>query len=436
MKEEAQSPPGRGALRGIKQTLRKILAEVEARPAQLAEILGVASEALIAFDAFRCILHANRPAESIFGYEPGALAGRSTDMLIPERLRQPDAPPIAATSDLMQVELPGLMCDGGERDIEWCFGAACRESTPIFVTTVRDRGELVRMLDALRLSEERFQLFVNGVRDCAIFMLDAGGRVSSWNAGAERITGWPTAEIQGQPYEIFFTSEDRLAGVPAQLIGDALKEGTRAVMGWRVRKDGSRFWAQGSLTVLRNADGEVYGFAKITRDLTERRHAEEVEYRLIVERAKREAAQAAEHRLRASEEKLRRLQRLTAALSEAVTPEDVSKVVLDECVTALGASACAVYLLGSDGKDLELFGERGLPEAATVNYTSIPLAVHTPITDAARERTAAFYDSLRKLSEAVPSASQRHKRRQLRSLRGLAARGVRHVGWRTCAEFR
>ena len=401
--EGTQPQTGRSALRGIQQTLHRILAEVEGRPARLADILAAAPVALVAFNASRRILHANKLAEVVFGYAPGGLDGRSTDVLIPERLRQPDAPPMVATMDLMQVELPGLMSDGGERDIEWCFGAACRETTPIFVMTVRDRGELISMLDALRLSEERFQLFVNGVRDCAIFMLDAGGSVSSWNAGAARITGWTMPEIQGKPYEIFFTPEDRSDGVPGHLIDNALKEGSCGVTGWRVRKDGSRFWAHGSITVLRNADGEVYGFAKITRDLTERLQAEEVERRLIAERAAREAAQEAEQRLRESEEKLRRLQRMTAALSEAVTPENVSKVVLAECVDALGASACAVYLLGSDGKTLELFGQRGHPEASTINYTTIPLGARTPITDAARERTAKFYESLESCWKMYPA---------------------------------
>jgi PAS domain S-box-containing protein len=398
-----QTRSERGTLRGIQQTLQKIIAEVEARPARLADILVSAEEALIAFNSSRSILCANHRAEDIFGYEPGALKGHQTDMLIPARLRQPDAPPMIATADLMQVELPGLMRDGRERDIEWCFGAACLETAPIFIATVRDRSELVNMLDALRLSEERFQLFVNGVRDCAIFMLDAAGRVSSWNVGAAHITGWSASEIQGKPYEIFFTTEDRAAGLPAQLMGDAKEDGSRNVTGWRVRKDGSRFWAHGSLTVLRNTNGDIYGFAKITRDLTERRQAEEVERRLIAERAAREAAQEAEQRLREGEEKLWRLQRLTAALSEAVTPENVSKVILDECVNALGASACAVYLLGSDGNNLELFGQCGHPETSTTDYLSIPLEVHTPITDAARERLAKFYENLESCWKLYPA---------------------------------
>ncbi len=127
----------------------------------------------------------------MFGYAPAELMGLSTDTLIPERLRQPDAPPLRATEDLMQVELPGLLRDGRERNIEWCF-VPTRVGAPgaIFVMTVRDRLQLDRALEALRASEQKFQLLLNGVADCAIFMLDRDGRVSSWNTGAARIKGW------------------------------------------------------------------------------------------------------------------------------------------------------------------------------------------------------------------------------------------------------
>jgi PAS domain-containing protein len=93
-------------------------------------------------------------------------------------------------TDIMQVELPGLLRDGSERPIEWCFGSVRAGERLVFVLTVRDRMEVQRAVARLKESEQRFQLFVNAVGDCAIYMLDAEGRVSSWNAGAKRVKGW------------------------------------------------------------------------------------------------------------------------------------------------------------------------------------------------------------------------------------------------------
>jgi PAS domain S-box-containing protein len=379
------------------------LAEVEARPADLIAILDGATEALMAFGADRRILHANARAAAMFGYGPAQLEGLSIDLLIPKRLRQPNAPPMMATADLMQVELQGLRRDGRELAVEWCFGSARRAATPIFVMTLRDRVELDRAREDLRLSEERFRLLVDGVRDYAIFMLDAHARVSSWNQGATRIKGWDTAEILGQPYEVFFSAEDRAAGVPAALIAGVTKDGALDTTGWRVRKDGSRFWAHASLTTIRDANGEIRGFAKVTRDLTERRRAEENERNLIIERTAREAAQEAEQRLRVSEEKLRRLQRLTASLSDSLSPEQVSKVVLGEFIEALGASTCTVYLLGLDGTALELFDQRGFSSKALVSFQSIPLDVRTAVTDAARAREAVYFENQEDFLKVYPA---------------------------------
>ena len=392
----------RGPLGGVRETLQRLLAQVEAHPARLGEILDGAPEALVAFGPERRILHVNTRGAAMFGYTPADLVGRSTDTLIPERLRQPDAPPMRATEDLMQVELPGLLRDGRERTIEWCFGAARLDAGAIFVMTVRDRLELDRALEALRTSEQKFQLLINSVADCAIFMLDREGRVSSWNTGAARIKGWDSSEILGQPYEIFFSVEDRVAGVPRSLIGDALRDGSRAVTGWRVRKDGSRFWAQGSLTALRGADGSVQGFVKVTRDLTERRNAEEIERRLIAERAAREAAQQAEQRVRDSEERLRRLQHMTAALSQAATPEDVSTVVLREAVDALGAAGGTVYLIGADGHQLEVLGHRGHRSGLPEELHRVGLDAHFPHTDAIRRRAPLYFESFEACAALYP----------------------------------
>ena len=407
MNDDVKAEDGNAPGGDIRDTLHRILALIQTDPARLPALLDETPEALLAFSADRRIIHVNARAAKVFGYQPAELVGHSTDMLIPARLQQPDAPPMTATADLMRVELPGLMRDGCERTIDWCFGAAHWHGAPIFVMTVRDRLELDRALDALRISEEKFQLLINGVRDCAIFMLDQEGRVSSWNAGAARIKGWAATEILGQPYEIFFTAEDRATGVPRVLLGDALRDGSREVTGWRVRKDGSRFWAQGSLTVLRGPDGSVKGFAKMTRDLTERRHAEENERRLIAERAAREAAQQAEQRVRDSEERLRRLQHMTAALSQAATPEDVATVVLRETADALGAMGGTVYLVTDDGGALEALGHRG--QGLPPELRRLSLDVSFPHTDAARQRRPLFFETFQACVLSYPAVGNQIK---------------------------
>jgi len=121
--------------------------------------------------------------------------------------------------------------------------------------------------------ERRFQLFVDAVRDYAIYMLDPQGIVSSWNSGAQRFKGYTAAEIIGQHFSRFYTEEDRRAGVPQQAIAIAMAEGKYETEGWRGRQDGSRFWANVVIDPIRDEDGTLFGFAKITRDITEQRQA-------------------------------------------------------------------------------------------------------------------------------------------------------------------
>jgi PAS domain S-box-containing protein len=132
------------------------------------------------------------------------------------------------------------------------------------------------------LSElERFRLFFAGVTDYAIYMLSPEGYVTSWNAGAQLFKGYTEQEILGQHFSRFYTEEDQAAGVPAKALQIALEQGKFEVEGWRVRKDGTRFWASVVIDTIRNDQGKLVGFAKITRDITERRNATEA-----LERAK------------------------------------------------------------------------------------------------------------------------------------------------------
>ena len=128
---------------------------------------------------------------------------------------------------------------------------------------------------ALSESEERYRLLVERVKDYAIFMLDPSGRVVSWNSGAERIKGYQADEIIGQSFSRFYPDEDIGRGRPQRLLKTAAAEGQVEDEGWRVRKDGSRFWADIVITALRDEDGNLRGFSKVTRDITDRKRAEE-----------------------------------------------------------------------------------------------------------------------------------------------------------------
>jgi PAS domain S-box-containing protein len=130
-------------------------------------------------------------------------------------------------------------------------------------------------LDALIDSERRFRILVQGVVDYAIYMLDPDGIVTNWNVGAERIKGYRADEIIGQHFSKFYTEEDRVAGVPARGLATAAREGKFESEGWRVRKNGERFWASVVVDAIRDENGELLGFAKVTRDMTERRKAQE-----------------------------------------------------------------------------------------------------------------------------------------------------------------
>ena len=138
---------------------------------------------------------------------------------------------------------------------------------------------------ALRRSDERFRMLVQSVRDYAILMLDASGRVTSWNEGAERIKGYTADEIIGRSFTAFYPDDAVASGFPQYELDTAARTGRFEDESWRLRKDGSRFWANVVITALRDDDGELVGFAKVTRDLTERRAAEEQARRLAAETA-------------------------------------------------------------------------------------------------------------------------------------------------------
>jgi PAS domain S-box-containing protein len=188
---------------------------------------------------------------------------------------------------------------------------------------------------------ELFPLLVDAVRDCAIFLLAPDGTVASWNRGAARIKGYSAQEILGRHFSCFYTDEDRSAGKPEAMLAIAQRGGQVVQEGWRVRKDGSRFWADVELTALFDEAGALRGFAKVTRDLSERRTAEENAYRLVHEAANLKEAEAARRRYAFLAEASRVL---SSSLDLPTTLQNIARLV----VPTLG-DYCVVGVMEPDG---------------------------------------------------------------------------------------
>ncbi len=156
-----------------------------------------------------------------------------------------------------------------------------------FAKVTRDLTERRAAEASLRQSQEQFRLLVEGVTDYAIYMISPDGIVTNWNSGAQRIKGYSPAEVIGTHFSRFYRDEDRAAGQPAMALATAAAEGRFESEGWRIRKDGTPFWANAIIDAIRDADGHLLGFAKVTRDMTEKRNAQ-----LALDRAREELFQA------------------------------------------------------------------------------------------------------------------------------------------------
>jgi PAS domain S-box-containing protein len=262
----------------------KVLRDAKFVHSQFGSLLESTPDGIVMANLTGRIVFTNSQADKLLGYERKELRGKLVEELLPERFRgaRLDHPGYLAAFFAEPctramgagLELYALRKDGSEFPVEISLSPFETEAGILVFGTIRDITERKHAEEVLRQSEERFRLLVEGVQEYAIFMLSPQGNVVSWNKGAERIKGYKVDEIIGKHFSCFYTPEAIAQGKPEEELRIAMEHGQMSEEGWRLRKDGQKFWTSVVITALFDKAGCLQGFAKISRDMTEAKQVE------------------------------------------------------------------------------------------------------------------------------------------------------------------
>jgi PAS domain S-box-containing protein len=244
---------------------------------------SVVDYAIFMLDTEGRVLTWNAGAERLKGYRPQEVIGRSFEIFYPAEALAAGWPKseLRVATEQCRFEEEGwrVRKDGSTfwADVVITALRNADGSLAGFAKVTRDLTERRRHEQTLRRSEEQLRLLLESVNDYAIYMLDVDGRVLTWNSGAQAIKGYAASDVVGRNFAMFFTPEDVAAGTPQAELDTAARTGRADSEGWRVRKDGTLFWAGIVLTPVHDVDGVLHGFAKVTRDLSEQRRMSDLE---------------------------------------------------------------------------------------------------------------------------------------------------------------